>query len=449
MNRKWFGTDGIRGIANKDLTPEFVLKLGRVLAGYLKEKQIEEGRNKIIIGYDTRISKDLLGCAIKAGIMSVGIDVLDVGILSTPALSYLVKEIPEVICGIMISASHNPLKYNGIKVFNNDGFKLSDEIESEIEALLENEDKFDRPIEDKLGRNYEYKEGVKKYEDYLKSIINMDLSNQKIMIDCAFGAVSDIAPRVFKALGAKVIPVNFEYDGTNINKNCGAVYPEKGYEIFRNTEADIGFTYDGDGDRVLVFSKDAGILDGDKILGILATYLKSKNSLKDDTVVGTIMSNLGLEEYLRSLNINLVRTKVGDRYILEEIRKNGFNVGGEPSGHIIIFDYLNTGDGLLTSLLLLKILKEEKWSLSDLSRKIPQYPQITENLPLERKLKNDEIEKIEEIVKEVINEERLRYIVRQSGTENVLRITLEGDVPEERLKKYLKNIRDKVYEILD
>lgn len=440
--RKFFGTDGIRGKVNEDLTPEFTLKLGKILANYLKDEN-----GKIIVGYDTRISKDMLNFALQSGILSVGMDTLDLGIIPTSAIAYLVKNLDFVSAGIMISASHNPVEYNGIKIFRKDGFKLSDEVEDEIERLLDSEKLL--YLGDKVGKKIEFSEGRELYVEFLKNIVNIELKGWKIFLDCAYGSVSGIAPKLYEDLGAEVIAINYNYDGTNINNNCGAVYPEVGLDNFRRSDATIGFTFDGDGDRVLAFSKDFTIVNGDKILGIIASYLKKRNKLNKNVVIGTIMTNCGLEEFLKKENISLVRTKVGDRYILEEILKNNLNLGGEPSGHIIIFDYLPTGDGLLTSLFLLKILKEERVSLEELARSIPQFPQITENLSLNKKYSKEIIENSEEYVREVIKEENIRYIVRFSGTESsVLRITLEGDVPESLLKEYMKKIKEKIKSLL-
>ncbi len=436
--RKFFGTDGIRGKVNEDLTPEFTLKLGKILASYLKNEN-----GKIIIGYDTRISKDMLNFALQSGILSAGIDTLDVGIIPTPGIAYLVKNLDSISAGIMISASHNPVEYNGIKIFGKDGFKLPDDVEDEIERLLESP----RPLYfgEKIGKRIDFSEGRELYVEFLKNIVNIELEGWKIFLDCAYGSVSDIAPKLYRDLGAEVIAINYNYDGTNINKNCGAVYPEVGLDNFRKSDATIGFTFDGDGDRVLAFSKDFTIVNGDKILGIIALYLKKRNKLNKNVVVGTIMTNCGLEEFLKKEDISLIRTKVGDRYILEEILNNKLNLGGEPSGHIIIFDYLPTGDGLLTSLFLLKVLKEENVSLEELAHSIPQFPQITENLSLNKKYPKEILKDLEEYVREVIKEKNIRYIVRFSGTESsVLRITLEGDVPESLLEEYMKEIKEKI-----
>ncbi|MCX7846183.1 MAG: phosphoglucosamine mutase [Dictyoglomaceae bacterium] len=439
---KIFGTDGIRGKVNEELTPEFVLKLGKVLARYL-----EEEKGKIVIGYDTRISKDMLNFALQSGILSMGVDTLDVGIIPTAGIAYLVKNLESISAGIMISASHNPVEYNGIKIFGKNGLKLPDKVEDEIERLLRSESL--SHVEGKIGKRTEFPEGKDLYKEFLKSIIDLDLRGWKIFLDCANGSVSDIAPKLYRELGAEVFAVNHNYDGTNINKECGAVYPEKGLENFKNSGATIGFTFDGDGDRVFAFSKDFSIINGDKILGIIALYLKNKDKLKKNTIVGTIMTNCGLEEFLKKQNISLIRAKVGDRYVLEEILNNQLNLGGEPSGHVILFDYLPTGDGLLTSLFLLKILKEENESLEKLANSIPQYPQITENLALNKKYPKEKIKDFEELVKGVIKENNIRYIVRFSGTESsILRITLEGDVPESLLEEHMKKIKKEIISFL-
>jgi phosphoglucosamine mutase len=439
----YFGTDGIRGIANKDLTPEFALKLGIVLTKCLEAKKGQ----KIIIGQDTRISNDMLNYAIQSGILSMGIDVLDVGIIPTSAISFLVRKFPDVIAGIMISASHNPFEYNGIKIFGKNGLKIPDEMERKIEELLDlNTILYDRPHGENIGKSIKFKEGKKMYIDFLKNILDTNLLGWKIMIDCANGCISEIGPKLFKELDAEIVAINCSYDGININKECGATFPQKGLEEFIKSDANIGFSYDGDGDRLIVFSEDRKIVNGDQILGIFASYLKKKNSLKGNTVVGTIMTNLGLEEYLKKMGITLIRTKVGDRHILEKIINNDYNLGGEPSGHIILYDYLPTGDGLLTSIFLLKILIEEKIRLKDLIKEIPLYPQETLNIPLgsNKKISEDQLEKVKKIVEEVIDKDRVRYIIRQSGTEYTLRITLEGDIPESLLLNQLNIIKERI-----
>lgn len=443
--RKLFGTDGIRGIVNKELTPELAYKLGRAIIGYLGDSK----GKKVIIGSDTRNSKDMLKYAIIAGLTSGGLNILDAGIVPTSAISYLVKTDPEVILGIMISASHNPVEYNGIKVFKSDGFKLDDGVEEKIEEYISMEDTFFRAQPRDVGKVYDYREAKEMYKNYIKNIINESFEGYRIMLDCAFGAVSDIAPEIFRELNIDVVAYNTEYNGLNINDNCGAVYPEVGKKLFVESKADIGFTYDGDADRVIAFSKDGEIIDGDRLLGILAIYLKEKGKLKGDKIVGTIMTNSGLEFYLKSKGIELVRAKVGDRYVLEEIIKNNLNLGGETSGHIILFDFLPTGDGLLTSLFILKILKELNVELLELSKEIPIFPQIHDKISVDSfVVTHEDEENMKEIAKEVIGEENIRYIIRKSGTEPIIRITLEGEVPKDILENLLEEIKSKILDYL-
>ncbi|MGC9001850.1 MAG: phosphoglucosamine mutase [Dictyoglomus sp.] len=443
--RRFFGTDGIRGVVNEDLTPELAYKLSRAIVGYFGNVK----GKKVIIGSDTRNSKDMLKSALVAGFTSGGMNVLDVGVISTPALSYLVKNQDEVLLGVMISASHNPVEYNGIKIFKNDGFKLDDDVEAEIENYLLKEDNYYRANPREIGVIYDFSHIKEKYKNYLREIINGNFEGYKVMLDCAFGSLSEIAPEVFRELGAEVVAYNTKYNGLNINENCGAVYPETSKKLFLNSGAHIGFTYDGDGDRVIAFSENGEIIDGDIMLGILAKYLKEKGLLKGDKIVGTIMTNLGLEEYLKNINVELIRTKVGDRYVLDEILKYGLNLGGETSGHIILFDYMSTGDGLLTSLFLLKILKEKGVKLSELAKDIKIFPQVHEKVFVKGLNITEDMEKrFIEITEEVINGKNIRYIVRKSGTEPVVRITLEGDVPKEYLNELVLEIKSRIIDLL-
>ncbi|ACI18858.1 phosphoglucosamine mutase [Dictyoglomus thermophilum] len=443
--RKFFGTDGIRGIVNEILTPELAYKLSRAIIGYFKDVK----KKKVIIGSDTRNSKDMLKSALIAGFTSGGMDILDVGVVSTPSLSYLVKKYDDVLLGIMISASHNPVEYNGIKIFKSDGFKLEDNVEATIEEYILREDDYFRASPREIGVIYNFTQALEDYKNYLKEIIGEDFRGYKIMLDCAFGSLSEIAPTVFKELGAEVIAYNTNYNGININDNCGAVYPEIGRNLFLKSGAHIGFTYDGDGDRVIAFSEDGEIVDGDVLIGIFAKYLKERGLLRGNKIVGTVMTNLGLEEYLKRLGIGLIRAKVGDRYVLEEILKNNLNLGGETSGHIILFDYMPTGDGLLTSLFLLKILKERGIKLSDLAKEIRIFPQVHEKIHIKDIYITEEDEKeFRGIAEEVINGKNIRYIVRKSGTEPVIRITVEGDVPKEDLTNIALEIKNRIIDFL-
>lgn len=443
--RRLFGTDGIRGVVNKELTPELAFKLGRAIIGYLGDLR----GKRVIIGSDTRNSKDMLKYALIAGLTSGGLNILDAGVIPTSAISYLVKTDPEVILGFMISASHNPVEYNGIKIFKNDGFKLDDKVEEILEEYISKDDKYFRAEPRDVGRVYNYEKAKEIYKRYIKNVINENFEGYKVMLDCAFGAVSEIAPEVFSELNAEVIAYNTEYNGLNINDGCGAVYPEVGKRLFENSKADIGFSYDGDADRVIAFSRGGEIVDGDKLLGILAVYLKEKGRLEGNKIVGTVMTNSGLELYLKSKGIDLIRTKVGDRYVLEEIIRNNLNLGGETSGHIILFDFLPTGDGLLTSLFILKILKELKTDLEDLSKEIPIFPQIHDKISVGSfVITHEDEEKMRKIAKEVVGEENIRYIIRKSGTEPIIRLTLEGEVPKNILENLLRDIKLRILDYL-
>lgn len=443
--REFFGTDGIRGIVNEDLTPELSYKLARALVGYFK---ISQGK-KVIIAQDTRRSCDMIKSALSAGLTSGGIDILDAGILPTSSVSYLVKTSPDILLGIVISASHNPVEYNGIKIFANDGFKLPDEVEEKIEEYIKGTDNYYRASPYEIGKIYRFDEGKEIYKNYLKQVVNEDFTGIKIMLDCANGSASHVAPEIYRELGAEVYAYNTIYNGLNINKNCGAVYLEIGKTLFLESKADIGFTYDGDADRVIGFFEDQ-IIDGDKTIGILAEYFKRQGVLKNNMVVGTIMTNYGLEMYLDKKGIKLIRTNVGDRYVLDTILKHNLNLGGETSGHVILFDYLPTGDGILTSLFLVKIFKHMKDDFVRILEEIKLLPQVHDKINISGiKLTEDDEKRIMDIAKEVIKDNSIRIIIRRSGTEPVLRITLEGDVPKKELECFLKDIREKILNYLN
>ncbi|HOJ93042.1 MAG TPA: phosphoglucosamine mutase [Dictyoglomaceae bacterium] len=443
--RRYFGTDGIRGVINENLTPELAFKLGRALVGFFEDV----AGKKVIIVRDTRVSGDMLKSALIAGLTSGGVDILDAGILPTSAVSYLVTLDPDVFAGIVISASHNPSQYNGIKIFANDGFKLRDEIEEKLESFIDGEDKFFRVHGTKVGKVYNFVEGKDIYINYLKKVIGEKFDDLKVMVDCAYGAASEVAPKLLEELGIEVLAYNTSYNGVNINENCGAVYPDFGRELFLKSGAQIGFTYDGDADRVLVFSEDGRIVDGDMIIGIFAGHLKENGRLKGNKVVGTEMTNSGLERYLKEREIELIRTKVGDRYILEKLIQEKLNLGGETSGHIILFDYLPTGDGLLTSLFLLKILKNTDKKLENYIDEIPIFPQLHEKVHLgDYKITKEDENKMRELTEEVISGKNIRYIVRKSGTEPIVRITLEGEIPKEELELLLAEVKKKILDYL-
>lgn len=425
---KLFGTDGVRGLANSELTPEIAYNLGRsgafVLSDFLKRK------SKILIGKDTRISGDLLEAALVAGICSVGADVDLVGVIPTPGIAYLTKK-NNYDAGIMISASHNPFYDNGIKFFNKNGYKLSDELENKIEEMIFEKNKdLPKVTHEKIGFvNYRYNL-LDDYADFLENSFGyLDLSNFKIALDCANGATYKIASRIFKDLGAKVYIINNNPDGININLNCGSTHIDGLVKFVFENNCDIGFAFDGDGDRCLIVDGNGKIIYGDEILSIIGCYMKSKKILQENTIVTTIMSNLGLFMIGKKEKINIIKTKVGDRYIAEEMIKNKYNLGGEQSGHIILSDYNTTGDGILTALYISKIMFEVGEKICDLNN-MEVMPQVLVNAKVSNVKKNDYLSNIEikNAIKSLENKfgEAGRVIIRPSGTEPVIRVMLEG-----------------------
>lgn len=446
--RKYFGTDGVRGIANLELTCDLAYKLGRA-GGYV----LTEGKEKVkvIVGKDTRVSGDMLEAALISGLMSVGCDVIRVGIMPTPGVAYLTKKYG-ADCGVVISASHNPVEYNGIKFFNSEGYKLDDEIELKIEQYIDDINKVDyNPIKENVGKKIYINEPNRDYIDYLKSIIDVDFTGMKIALDCANGASYEIAPTVFKELGAEVFVINNEPNGNNINDKCGSTSPEKLQELVKTKKADIGLAYDGDADRLIAVDENGTIVDGDHIMILSAIYLKKHNKLNNNTLVVTVMSNIGLVIAAKENGINLATTSVGDRYVLEEMLKNNYNLGGEQSGHMIFTDYNTTGDGILSSLILAKTVKEENKSLSTLASVMVKYPQVLVNVKLKNENKNrymefkevkDEIERIEKIL-----DGSGRILIRPSGTEPLVRVMLEGK-DEGQIKELAKNLANIIEEKL-
>ena len=444
---KLFGTDGIRGIANKDLTPELAFKVGRAGAFVLgKEK-----KGKILVGKDTRKSGDMLGAALTAGILSMGIDVIELGVVPTPAVAYLTRKY-EALAGIVISASHNPIEYNGIKFFNSDGFKLNDNIEEEIEKIiLEDKELPLRPIKEDIGKVILGKEGYKDYMEYLKTIINTDLSGIKVAVDCGNGALYKIAPELLKEMGADTIVVNDNPNGVNINLNCGSTNPSIIQALVLETKADIGLSFDGDADRIIAVDEMGNIMDGDHILAICGTELYNQDKLNKNTIVGTVMTNMGLDLYLRENGMNIVKTKVGDRYVIEEMLDKGYNLGGEQSGHIIFLDYNTTGDGLLTALQLMGIMKETGKKMSQLNNLMSSLPQVLINARVKEELKKTYLED-EEIKKEVEKIEEYfhgegRVVIRPSGTEPLIRVMIEGkdkNIIESKAKELAEFIEKKL-----
>ena len=434
---KLFGTDGIRGIVGEDLTHDLAMKIGEAAAYVLGGKK----DLVVLIGRDTRISGQMLSSALSAGFMSQGAKVIDLGVVPTPAVSYLVKKYSASM-GAMISASHNPSEYNGIKLFDGEGFKLPDAVENEIEKYL-------------LGKAVPTTNVVGTYEvcdtaveDYVNHIvdtagkINKDL---KIVVDCAYGSASATAPLLFNQLGLDATFMNFEYDGFNINDNAGSTHLEGLIKMVKKEKADVGIAYDGDADRCLMIDEDGCEVDGDQIMAISALSLKKKKKLTNNTLVGTVMSNLGLVKFCEANDIDFVATKVGDRYVLEKMLECNYIIGGEQSGHVIFKNFANTGDGELTSIQVLGMLSDSKGSMSSLASIMKKYPQVLINVKVREEAKgqyeNDQqvTDAINEVEKELAGEGRV--LIRASGTEALIRVMIEG-LDQDDINKKAKKIAD-------
>lgn len=429
---KYFGTDGVRGEANIELTPELAFKLGR-FGGYVLS-QHETERPRVFVARDTRISGEMLESALIAGLLSVGIEVYKLGVLATPGVSYLVRT-EKASAGVMISASHNPAQDNGIKFFGGDGFKLDDNREAEIEVLLDDpEDKLPRPSAQGLGNLVDYPEGLRKYEKFLVDSGN-DLEGMKIVLDTANGAASVSARDVFLDLNADITVIGENPDGLNINDGVGSTRPEQLQEAVKKVGAEIGLAFDGDSDRLIAVDENGQIVDGDRIMFIIGKYLSEQGKLAQNTIVTTVMSNLGFHKALDAQGINKVVTAVGDRYVVEEMRKNGYNLGGEQSGHVIIMDYNTTGDGQLTAIQLTKVLKETGKTLSELASEVTIYPQKLVNIRVENSMKDKamEVPVIAQVIQKMEAEMagNGRILVRPSGTEPLLRVMAEAPTTEE------------------
>ena len=432
---KLFGTDGVRGVANRELTPELAFKLGRAGAAVLAQGRT---RVRVVVGKDTRISGDMLEAALVAGICSVGGDVLKVGIVPTPAVAWLTKSLG-ADAGVVISASHNPVADNGIKFFSSQGFKLPDPVEEEIEReVLKERDELPRPTGGDLGRAWEVLEGADRYISYVCSTAKKALAGLKVVLDVANGAAYQVAPEALRRLGADIIVLNNAPDGTNINVGCGSTHPEVLAKAVKEFRADVGLAFDGDADRVIAVDGEGQVVDGDAIMAILALHRKQQGNLPGEKVVVTVMSNYGLHRVLTAAGIKVYQTQVGDRYVLEEMLRTGAVLGGEQSGHIILLEYNSTGDGLITGLQLLQVIKETGKSLKELAAVMPRLPQLLVNVPVRDKEKAmadpvllAEVEKAREKLGE-----RGRILVRPSGTEPFLRLMAEGP-DEEELREIL------------
>ena len=429
---KYFGTDGVRGEANVELTPELAFKLGR-FGGYVLS-QHEEETPLVFVGRDTRISGEMLEHALIAGLLSVGIRVYKLGVIATPGVAYLVRT-EKASAGVMISASHNPALDNGIKFFGGDGFKLDDDRELEIEALLDAaEDTLPRPSAQGLGTVMEYPEGLRKYQEFLVST-GVQLEGMHVVLDTANGAASTSARQIFADLGAQLTVIGENPDGLNINDGVGSTHPDHLQEKVKEVGAAIGLAFDGDSDRLIAVDENGEIVDGDKIMYIIGSYLSSKGLLEKNTIVTTVMSNLGFHKALDAKGIQKEITAVGDRYVVEEMRKYGYNLGGEQSGHVVIMDYNTTGDGQLTGVQLTKIMQETGKKLSELAAEVTIYPQKLVNIRVENSMKDKamEVPAIREIIEKMEAEMagNGRILVRPSGTEPLLRVMAEAPTHEE------------------
>lgn len=423
-----FGTDGVRGIANSELTIELAMKLGQAGAYVLTKENAH--KPTIIVGCDTRISGGMLANALMAGICSVGANAIYLGVLPTPAVAYLTRKY-KVDAGVVISASHNPMEFNGIKFFNSEGYKLSDSLEDEIEALINNQmTNISMPIGGEIGR-VEYKYDAKDdYVKFAKSVVNVDLTGIKIVIDCAEGAAYYTAVETLKGLGADVVSIHINPDGTNINSNCGSTHMEELKARVVYEKAALGLAFDGDADRLLAVDENGKLVDGDELMAICGYYLKETNRLKNNTIVATVMSNLGFMLMGQKNGLNIEQTKVGDRYVLERMIEIGANLGGEQSGHIIFLDENTTGDGLISALHLLEVIVNTKKPLSELASIMEVMPQALVNakVPTHKKDKYMEYPEIAEAIQRI--EERFagegRVLIRPSGTEPMVRVMIEG-----------------------
>lgn len=426
---KYFGTDGVRGVANSELTPELAFKIGR-FGGYVLTKNMPTP--KVIIGRDTRISGHMLEGALVAGLLSIGAEVMRLGVISTPGVAFLTKALGAQ-AGVMISASHNPVQDNGIKFFGPDGFKLSDEQENEIEELLDQvEDHLPRPTGANLGQVNDYFEGGQKYLQFLKQTVDEDFSGIHVALDCANGATSSLAPHLFADLEADISTMGVNPDGLNINEGVGSTHPESLAQFVLERKADIGLAFDGDGDRLIAIDENGNIVDGDQIMYICAKFLNERGRLNKQTVVSTVMSNLGFYKAIEANGIKSVQTGVGDRYVMEEMRKNTYNLGGEQSGHIIFLDYITTGDGMLSAIQLVNIMKATRKKLSELASEMDKFPQLLINVKVTDRSLIETNQRIQDIIKEVETEmgENGRLLVRPSGTEPLIRVMAEAETEE-------------------
>jgi phosphoglucosamine mutase len=426
MSRKFFGTDGIRGLANKVITPELALKVGQAAGIVFRSGDY---RHRVVIGKDTRLSGYMIEYAMVAGFTSVGMDVLLLGPMPTPAVAMLTRSMRADL-GVMISASHNPFEDNGIKLFGPQGFKLTDEVERKIEALMEGDLGSRLANASGLGRARRVDDVRARYVEFAKHTLprNMSFEGMRVVVDCANGASYKVAPEALWELGAEVFSVGVEPDGFNINRNVGSTAPQALAEKVRELRADIGIALDGDADRVLIVDETGRLVDGDQLMAVVAQDWREDGKLSRPGIVATVMSNLGLERYLASIGLSLARTPVGDRYVLEHMREHGYNVGGEQSGHMILSDYCTTGDGLVAAMQVMAVVKRRAKPVSEVCHAFDPLPQILKNVRFKggKPLETDSVTKAIQAAKAKLGEDG-RLVIRPSGTEPVIRVMAEGD----------------------
>jgi phosphoglucosamine mutase len=448
VTRKLFGTDGVRGVANTEpMTVETAMALGQAAAHIFRNRN--GGRHKVVIGKDTRLSGYMFETALAAGICAMGGDVLLVGPMPTPGIAFLTHSM-RADAGVVISASHNPYQDNGIKFFGRDGFKLPDDVESRMEGLMYGEHlKEHRPPSPEIGRAHRIDDATGRYIVYLKSTFpaRLSLEKMRIVVDCAHGAAYRIAPQVFAELGAEVITIGASPNGLNINDQCGSLYPEVISAKVREARADLGISLDGDADRVILVDQNGEVLNGDRIMAVCAAELARKKALARSTVVATVMSNLGLELFLKERKIKLVRAPVGDRYVVEAMRAGGYNFGGEQSGHLVFLDHATTGDGVLAALQFLSIMVESGKKASELGTELVVYPQLLHNVRMKHRVPLESMKgfrKAQADFEKALGS-RGRILVRYSGTEPLLRIMAEGENRAE-IEEIVKVLGDKAKE---
>ena len=440
---KYFGTDGVRGVANTELTPELAFKLGRCGGYVLMQHAPEQTHPRVLVARDTRISGQLLEQALVAGLLSVGIEVMQLGVISTPAVAYLTRT-QNAAAGVMISASHNPALDNGIKFFGSDGFKLSDQQEEEIEALIDApEDTLPRPSTDGLGTIDEFPEGAIKYLQFLQSTISGDLEGIRVCIDAANGATAPLVNQLFADLETDFYTMGDRPNGININDGVGSTHPEGLQAFVKEKGAMVGLAFDGDGDRLIAVDENGELVDGDKIMFICGQHLKSKGRLEKDTIVSTVMSNIGFHKAIEEHGMVALKAQVGDRYVVEAMREGGYVLGGEQSGHIVFLNLNTTGDGLLSAVQLLAVMKETGKPLSELAAQVTIFPQKLVNIRVRDKhtvMDEPAVKAVIEAVEAEMNGDG-RILVRPSGTEPLLRVMAEAST-DEKVSRYVDTIAD-------